>query len=112
MGTTQRTKPTFTQESGLDVDLETFRDQLQEASELVVRLYQGLGRARITPGKSCAEMAALFDEPLPEEPEPVEAILGAVESKIFRNSTLCLSPRFFGYINGSGNQAAILAELL
>ena len=40
------------------------------------------------------------------------AILREVEENIFANSTLNSSPRFFGYINGSGNQAAVLGELL
>jgi aromatic-L-amino-acid/L-tryptophan decarboxylase len=40
------------------------------------------------------------------------AILREVENKIFANSTLYLSPRFFGYINSGGNQASILGELL
>ena len=34
----------------------------------------------------------------------MEAILREVENNIFANSTLYLSPRFFGYINGGGNQ--------
>jgi aromatic-L-amino-acid/L-tryptophan decarboxylase len=92
--------------------LETFRDDLRKASELVVRLYEGLDRARVTPAKSRLEIASLFDEPLPEEPQPVEAILGEVENNIFANSTLYLTPRFFGYINTGGNQATILGELL
>src|SRR5439155_16498284 len=58
------------------------------------------------------EIASLFDEPFAEEPQPMGAILREVENKIFANSTLYLSPRFFGYINSGGNQASILGELL
>lgn len=96
---------------GLDCDLETFRDDLQKASELVIRLYGGLDEARITPAKNRVEIASLFDEPLPEAPQPMEAILREVENNIFANSTLYLSPRFFGYINSGGNQASVLGEL-
>jgi aromatic-L-amino-acid/L-tryptophan decarboxylase len=98
--------------TSLDSDLETFRDDLRKASELVVRLYRGLDRARVTPAKSRMEIASLFDEPLPHEPQSMEAILREVENNIFANSTLYLTPRFFGYINTGGNQAAILGELL
>jgi glutamate/tyrosine decarboxylase-like PLP-dependent enzyme len=42
----------------------------------------------------------------------MQGILRAVEHNIFANSTLCSNPRFFGYINGSGNQAAVVGELL
>src|SRR5258708_18267684 len=97
---------------GLDCDLETFRNDLQKASALVVRLYGGLYRARITPAKNRDEIAALFDEPLPEAPQPMEAILHEVENNIFANSTLYLTPRFLGYINAGGNQASVLGELL
>jgi len=96
----------------LDSELETFQDDLRKASELVVRLYGRLDQARVTPAKSRTEIAALFDEPFPGEPQPMDAILREVEHNIFGHSTLYLSPRFFGYINAGGNQAAILAELL
>lgn len=96
----------------LDRDLATFRSELTRASEVVVRLYEKLEEARITPEKTRKEIAASFDESLPFEPQPMEAILNEVENKIFANSTLCLSPRFFGYINSGGNQASILADLL
>jgi aromatic-L-amino-acid/L-tryptophan decarboxylase len=108
----QMSKQTCTKGTTLDSELETFRDDLRKASELVVRLYGRLDRARVTPDKSRTEIASLFDEPLPEEPQPMEAVLREVEKNIFANSTLYLTPRFFGYINTGGNQAAILAELL
>src|SRR6266581_8777000 len=105
-------KQTPAQGTSLDSDLETFRDDLRKASELVVRLYGGLDLVRVTPAKSRMEIASLFDEPLPEEPQPMEAILREVEDNIFANSTLYLTPRFLGYINAGGNQASVLGELL
>ena len=96
----------------LDAELTTFRNDLTLASEVVVRLYEGLDETRTTPAKTRTQIASLFDEPLPEEPQPMESILNDVENKIFANSTLSLSPRFFGYINSGGNQASILADLL
>ena len=106
------TKQTPAEGTSLDSDLETFRNDLRRASELVVRLYSGLDRARVTPAKSRMEIASLFDEPFPEEPHPIDVILREVEKNIFANSTLYLTPRFLGYINAGGNQAAVLGELL
>lgn len=97
---------------GLDCGLDIFRSDLRNASNVVVRLYERLGETRITPGKPRREIASLFDEPLPQQPQSMETILSEVETKIFANSTLYLSPRFFGYINSGGNQASILGELL
>ena len=96
----------------LDADLATFRNDLTQASEVVVRLYERLDETRITPAKTRTEIASLFNESLPVQPQPMESILNEVENKIFANSTLYLSPRFFGYINSGGNQASILADLL
>ena len=87
------TKQTYAEGTSLDSDLGTFRDDLQKAPELVVRLYEGLDRVRVTPAKSRMEIASLFDEPFPEEPQPMEAILREVKN-IFTNSTLYLPPPF------------------
>lgn len=77
-----------------------------------MRLYERLDQARITPALTRAEIASLFDEPLPEDPQPMASIFSEVEDKIFANSTLYLSPRFFGYINSGGNHASIFGDLL
>jgi aromatic-L-amino-acid/L-tryptophan decarboxylase len=106
------THQTSSEGSSLDSGLDTFRADLAKASDLVVRLYGGLDRARVTPAKSRPEIASLFDEPFPEDPQPLEAILREVEENVFANSTLYLTPRFFGYINSGGNQAAVLGDLL
>src|SRR4029453_15859175 len=98
--------------TSLDSDLDTFREDLRQGWDLVGRLHERLDRTRVPPGKSRSEIASLFDEPLPEDPQRMTAILRNVEENIFANSTLYSSPRFFGYSNGSGNQAAVLAELL
>jgi aromatic-L-amino-acid/L-tryptophan decarboxylase len=96
----------------LDGELEAFQEDLRKTSDIVIRLYSGLDKARITPARGRTEIASLFDEPLPEEPQSMQAILSEVENNIFANSTLYLSPRFLGYINSGGNQASILGELL
>jgi aromatic-L-amino-acid/L-tryptophan decarboxylase len=98
--------------SCLDSDLVEFRESLRQASELVVKLHEALDRTRVTPCKSSVDITSLFDEPMPEQPQPMPDILRAVEEDIFANSTIYLTPRFFGYINSGGNQAAILGELL
>ena len=98
--------------TSLDSDVSTFRDDLRHASDVVVRLHERLERTRLTSPKSRIEIASLFDEPLPEEPQPMATILRDVEEHVFANSTLYSNPRFFGYINGSGNQASVLGELL
>jgi aromatic-L-amino-acid/L-tryptophan decarboxylase len=103
---------TFDETANLDWQMETFQEGLWKASELVIRLYVGLDGSRVTPAKSRTDIASLFDEPLPQNPQPIEAILREVENNIYANSTLYLTPRFLGYINSGGNQTSIIAELL
>src|SRR5262249_7100123 len=103
---------TFDETANLDWQMETFREGLWKASELVIRLYVGLDGSRVTPAKSRTDIASLFDEPLPQNPQPIEAILREVENNIYANSTLYLTPRFLGYINSGGNHASVMAELL
>ena len=99
-------------DTNLDWDPEAFERHLHQACELVLRLYQGLDEVRITPAAARREIASLFDQPLPEQGQNMEEVLREVERNVLPSSTLGLSPRFFGYINGGGNQAAIVAELL
>lgn len=109
---TKGSHTTLDEGASLDSTPTRFREDLRQASDLVVRLHEVLDRAKVTPSKSRAAIASLFEEPLPDDPQPMESILRSVEQKIFANSTLCSNPRFFGYINGSGNQAAVVGELL
>jgi aromatic-L-amino-acid decarboxylase len=106
------THKTLDETLSLDSTPTRFEEDLRQASDLVVHLHEVLDRARLTPSRSRAEIAALFEEPLPEDPQSMPDILQAVQHHIFANSTLCSNPRFFGYINGSGNQAAVVGELL
>lgn len=98
--------------TSLDTDLATFDAALRAAAELVIRIYGGLDDVRVSPARPAREIAALFDAPLPERGEPLEAILREIEAVIVPHSTLSLTPRFFGYINSGGNQAAVVAELV
>lgn len=99
-------------ESSLDEPIPTLRGDMTKAMEIVIRLFEQLDQAPVTTSKSPSEIASLFRESLPEEGQPTESVLDQVEREVIANSTLCLSPRFFGYINGSGNHAAILGEML
>lgn len=102
----------FQTPTSLDSDSAVFLDDLKQAVELVARLYGEVARKRLTPATDPGDVAALFHEPLPDEPQSFAAILREVEDKVFANSTYYSNPRFFGYINGSGNQAALLGEFL
>ena len=62
--------------------------------------------------KKPGDLKALFEEPLPEQGQDPSHILDAWGEKVLPNATHLGSPRYFGFVNGSGSHMAILAEAL
>lgn len=93
----------------LPLTADEFRVLAGRVVELAAATLEGLPGARAFPETSGAEVLAAFDGPLPEEglgPGALDA-LGRVVA-------LCRAPgpRFFGYVLGSGEPVAALADLL
>jgi len=63
-------------------------------------------------GRTPEEVARLFEEPLPEHGQDPERILAEWSEKVLPNATHLGSPRYFGFVNGSGSTMGILAEAL
>ncbi|HEY1906570.1 MAG TPA: pyridoxal-dependent decarboxylase, partial [Myxococcaceae bacterium] len=88
---------------------DEFRALADRVVELAAGLLAELPRARAFPETSGAETSAVFDAPLPEEglgPEALDAL-----TRVVALSRLP-GPRFFGYVLGSGEPVAALADLL
>ncbi len=88
---------------------DEFRALADRVVELAAGLLAELPRARAFPETSGAEVSAAFDAPLPEEglgPTALDDL----------SRVVALSrppgPRFFGYVLGSGEPVAALADLL
>jgi len=85
---------------------------LPNASKLVLRLYERLDAARITPLTTYKEISALFDESLPEHPQPMASSApGRPEAQIGTNTAA--SQRLAPVISQSAdkqysNQATLL----
>ncbi|MGH7592318.1 MAG: pyridoxal phosphate-dependent decarboxylase family protein [Gemmatimonadales bacterium] len=79
---------------------------------LLADYYADLDTAPAFPGCKPADVAALFDLPPPEHPESISAILADWRDKIIPNSARQGSPRWFGFVNGSGSQIGALADAL
>jgi glutamate/tyrosine decarboxylase-like PLP-dependent enzyme len=54
----------------------------------------------------------LFDEPLPEEPTPLDAVLDELDEKLLPYCTHVSHPGYFGLITPTPTPAGILADLL
>lgn len=66
----------------------------------------------VFPGLQPEEVARVFEEPLPERGQDPERILAEWTEKVLPNATHLGSPRYFGFVNGSGTPMGILAEAL
>jgi aromatic-L-amino-acid decarboxylase len=53
---------------------------------------------------------ALFDEPLPEEGQPLEAVLDAVRDRVLAHPFGNSHPRFFAFINATADPVAAAAD--
>ncbi len=58
------------------------------------------------------EAAALFDEPLPEQGEDVEAVLHAVRERVLPYAFGNSHPRFFAFINATADPLGTVADYL
>lgn len=96
----------------LDADLQTFRRMLDEASEIAVRLYDGLGDRPVFPDVTAAAVSERFDEPLPRAGRPYAEVLARVERDVFSASTLNIHPRFLSNVMSGGSQVGVVASLL
>jgi glutamate/tyrosine decarboxylase-like PLP-dependent enzyme len=79
---------------------------------LLAQYFAEMESAPAFPGCKPDEVAALFDGPPPEHAEPVGDILADWRDKIIPNSSRQGSPRWFGFVNGSGTQIGALADAM
>ncbi len=96
----------------LDVPSKQFQQWIEQAGQLIIDFYNRKGESTVFAGKSPAQVQALFDEPLPGQPTNINQVLEKVESDVLGSITNNVGPRYFGYITGGGNQAAVLAEMI
>ena len=96
----------------LDVSDEQFRQWIDRAGDLVTDFYRRKEEGPVFAGKSPAEVRALFEEPLPEDPSDMEEVLDKVRRDVLGSITNNIGPSYYGYITGGGNQVAVLAELI
>ena len=98
----------------LDVDLppQAFRRLAVGTSALLTDYYASLRGRRIVPDVSPAELRARFDEPLPRRGRDASRVVQRWKRDVLPYSGHLGSPRFFGYVQGSGLQIGALADAL
>lgn len=98
----------------LDVDLTSaeFRATSDDTRDVLLDLFRNIRTARVFPRKRPAELRALLSEPLPMKPQPPRGIIKEVREKIIPNSTLLGSPRYFGFVMGSGTNMSVFGDAI
>jgi glutamate/tyrosine decarboxylase-like PLP-dependent enzyme len=95
-----------------DLTSDEFRDLGYRVIDEIADYLSSIGEVAVFAAKTPEEVAAAFDEPLPEGGQRPQEILDTWSAKILPNATHLGSPRYFGFVNGSGTQMAILADAL
>ncbi len=96
----------------VDLPPDAFRALGHEAIDLITQFFADINEVAPFPARSPAEVHALFDRPLPMAAEDARSILADWTTKILPNSSVLGSPRWFGFVNGSGNQIGTIADAL
>lgn len=93
----------------VEISAQDFRTLLERVTDLASCYLDGLDAQPISPQRSGEESVRLFDSPLPEQG------IGQAALDQLRDVTLCSraqNARFFGYVLGSGEPVAAIADLL
>lgn len=96
----------------LDLDPETFRELGHRVVDRIAEYYRGIREVPVFPARSRSEVEAAFEEPLPETGQDPADVLDEWWDRVLPNATHLGSPRYFGYVNGSGTMLSVLAEAL
>lgn len=100
-------KPTA---NGLDPD--EFRELGYRTVDLIADYNEDIEELPVYVQADPKQVAAAFDDDLPEKGEDPDAILDAVEESVIPYATHNPSPRYFGFVMGSGTPLGPLADAI
>lgn len=95
-----------------DLDPEAFRRLGYQAVDMMAEYFATLRERPVFPGVSSTLVEAAFNDPLPMQGQPAESILADWPERVLPYATHVGSPRFFGFVMGSGTMIGVLAEAL
>jgi glutamate/tyrosine decarboxylase-like PLP-dependent enzyme len=96
----------------LDLAPEEFRRLGYRVIDLIADYYATIRERPVFPSRRGDEVAAVFAAAVPQTGQDAAAILGEWQSDVLPNTTHLGSPRYFGFVNGSGTMIGTLAEAL
>ncbi|MCC5914208.1 MAG: hypothetical protein JJU46_07505 [Balneolaceae bacterium] len=96
----------------LDFTPEELRRFIDQTADIIEEIYTEKLTRRVFAGMSPDQVLQPFDEDLPNEGLYLSEVLEKVRTDVVGGATMNIGPRYFGYITGGGNQAAIMAEMV
>lgn len=96
----------------LDMDLDEFKKAGYGVIDMITEYYSTIKERRIVSLHDSKKIEQVFDEPLPLKGEPANQILQEWHEKVVPNATHLGSPRYFGFVNGSGTMISVFADAL
>ena len=98
--------------SDIDLDPATFREMGHRTIDEIADYYETLEDRPVFSGETPEDVADRFDDPVPENGEEAGAILDRWSEDILPAATHNTSPRYFGFVMGSGTMIGVLADAL
>lgn len=95
-----------------DLSPEAFRDLGYQVVDMIADYLGSIRDVPVFPRATAEDVAQVFDEPLPEDGQDPQAVVEAFTEQILPHTTHLGSPRYFGFVNGSGTHIGILAEVM
>jgi aromatic-L-amino-acid/L-tryptophan decarboxylase len=96
----------------LDLKPEEFRKLGYRVIDMITEYYSSIHEVRVSPASTSSEVEQVFTEDLPRKGQDPFAIVDEWQTKILPYATHLGSPRYFGFVNGSGTMIGTLAEAL
>ena len=96
----------------LDLPIEEFKKLGYAVIDMIAQYYEGIREIPVSPNGSSARIENLFREELPVDGQSPDTVIAEWQDRILPNATHLGSPRYFGFVNGSGSMIATLADAL
>lgn len=98
--------------TNFDLKPAQFKAAAERTTETLLKYFESIQAGRVLPEMGSKEIEKLLSEPLPLTAQDPLKILGEVETKIIPNSTKTGSPRFFGFVVGSGTMMSVFGDAI
>lgn len=96
----------------LDMERDEFRKLGYEVIDAIAENFDSIRERRIISESTSKEIEQVFEEVLPEKGQGAGNIFQEWKNRVLPHATHLGSPRYFGFVNGSGNMISVLADAL